>query len=152
MFTNRKRKKISLLLCLWRVRSCSYVSPGVMENSKLCSFWKENVCLLVDFKKMFLLWEMRDKINWLRKIDCGELVCWIIYLTWVQVFEITKLLQLRRLKQKLTRCSISAKWVILQWPNKKRSWRSHQFWDFCECQKRIWHIQRLWIFAQTKSK
>jgi len=38
-------KKVFLLLCLTRVSSCSYVSQGAMEKSKLRSSRVENHCV-----------------------------------------------------------------------------------------------------------
>jgi len=38
-----------LLVCLTRVWSCSYASPGAMEKLKLRSSGVENVCVLIDF-------------------------------------------------------------------------------------------------------
>jgi len=43
------KKGFFLLLCLNRVSSCSYVSPGAMEKSKQCSYGVENVYVLIDF-------------------------------------------------------------------------------------------------------
>lgn len=51
-----------LLMCLIRSDSCSYISPRSMENSKLCSFWIEKSCVLVDFKeKMFVCTKVERK-------------------------------------------------------------------------------------------
>jgi len=38
LFDRKEKKMFVLLLCLTRIRSCSYVSSGAMENSKLRSY------------------------------------------------------------------------------------------------------------------
>ena len=52
-------------------KSCSYVSPGAIETSRLTQFWVENVCLLVDFREIYFFSIDENIVGYPKQVEKG---------------------------------------------------------------------------------